>query len=78
MSQFKGTPGPWRRRRVIIQKVDLYMSDFDYDLPKHNTDLIMSAPELLDFAEYVLSLKTGDLLEQKAAEVVSKALGGQN
>lgn len=38
-----------------------------------NASLIAAAPDMLDFAKWVLSLKTGGLIEGRAREVIAKA-----
>lgn len=40
-----------------------------------NAGLIASAPDLLEFAQWVLSLKTGGMIEARARAVVAKAEG---
>ncbi len=39
----------------------------------HNARLIAAAPELLEFAQWVLSLKTGGMIEARARAVVDRA-----
>lgn len=42
---------------------------------KANARLIVAAPELLEFAEWVLSLKTGGMIEGRARAAIAKATG---
>jgi hypothetical protein len=39
--------------------------------------LIAAAPELLEFAEWVLSLKTGGMIEGRARAAIAKVTGEQ-
>ena len=45
------------------------------DEAKANALLIAAAPEMLEFAKWVASLKTGGLIEGRAREVIAKAGG---
>lgn len=83
----KHTPGPWvvyddsndgKTNRIEIAArgktvTRIYNSVLAEDLP--NACLIASAPELLEFAQWVLSLKTGGMIEARARAVVAKAGG---
>ena len=63
---------------IQLQKfVDRLLEDGegDEDEAKANALLIAAAPEMLEFAKWVASLKTGGLIEGRAREVIAKAGG---
>ena len=57
--------------------VDTQDDESRYGVIRNEADahLIATAPQLLEFAEWVLSLKTGGLIEGRAREVIAKAKG---
>ncbi len=78
----KHTPGPWfveshGRYRVasITSTTGIYADAPPLMQTAPDARLIASAPDLLEFAQWVLSLKTGGMIEARARAVVAKAEG---
>jgi hypothetical protein len=79
----KHTPGPWFAASEGSYKVASVTSNtgiYADTLPEAaqiaaDARLIAAAPELLEFAQWVLSLKTGGMIEARARAVVAKAGG---
>ncbi len=83
----KHTPGPWHyfetadgRCRVKPLNGKYIVAECSAMEPqceeqRANARLIAAAPELLEFAQWVLSLKTGGMIEARARAVVAKAGG---
>lgn len=83
MTLKKATPGPWRigtpppnGQQTIGTQGGLMVAVATTGLGMPtlaNARLIATAPELLEFAKYVASLKTGGMIERRAKEVIAKA-----
>ena len=76
----KATPGPWVIREThthiaVIGANNETLFHDDKRIPGVMDDarLIAAAPDLLDFAKWVLSLNTGGLIERRSKEVIAKA-----
>jgi hypothetical protein len=87
MSNTQHTPGPWAAEgfdQIYASTGNFYggliMGANGEDIVAqcvlpHNARLIAAAPELLEFAEWVLSLKTGGMIEGRARAAIAKATG---
>lgn len=73
------TPGPWKFEAsngddcgMIVGKTRV-VCDFATDPRASDARLIEAAPDLLEFAQWILSLKTGGMIEGRAREVIDAA-----
>jgi hypothetical protein len=86
----KHTPGPWKystepqpngcpiigAQGLMIAMLAHTVNQADQrETALANARLIAAAPDLLEFAQWVLSLKTGGMIEARARAVVTKAEG---
>lgn len=80
----KSTPGPWKRERGFARNVlaedggvvaTANAVCFGVSQAHANARLIAAAPDLLDFARWVLSINCGAAINKRAREVIAKATG---
>ena len=89
----KHTPGPWHFRVDPIHQGQYFIRVQSYGFAplatvrgdkrstlkdsEANARLIAAAPELLEFAEWILSFKMRGLIDSRARAVIAKATGGK-